>query len=77
VKWFAALFVGMFVYGMLTAHTGAGLIALLCAAGSLYADRKFKQDEQRWRQDPRNATVQKDTLRRLEDLECECLSSRI
>lgn len=77
MKYFAGLFFAMFAYGLLFGHAGAGLLAFAIGVFMLYADWVFKQQDKRWREDPRNATTEPCTTHELDEQCCECSGDRL
>lgn len=68
----AASFFVMFLYGAFTAQLGAGLISLAMFGLVLFAEAKFKQQEQKYKNDPRHACSEQPTTSMMDKHECEC-----
>jgi hypothetical protein len=71
-----ALFLGMFVYGVLCNFVGAGLIALVAAGFTAWADKRVEHNIKQHNTDPRNAKRPADTPYKLDEHDCQCYSSR-
>jgi hypothetical protein len=68
------VFFGMALYGALTGMYGPALISLAMAGFMIWASKVFKQQEQAWARDPRNASNPPCTLRSLDEAGVECSS---
>lgn len=77
MKYLALLFFGMFLYGILYGHVGAGLLALGVGIFVMYADIVFAMQEERWHKDPRNATTEPCTAHKLTEHCCICSGSEL
>lgn len=77
IRYLVIMFFAMSLYGVFTGFIGASLLALLMAGVCIYAERHFAEQDRKWANDPANAREAKpDTLRALEQHECECMRSK-
>jgi hypothetical protein len=72
MKLLVAIFLGMFVYGMVVGPFGAGAIALLSAVAVCYSARRLAYNTRKHSADPRNAKAVPCTTAELDKYECEC-----
>ena len=77
IKSFAFLFAFLFLYGCLSGHVGAGLIALCMVPFMLYGERELNKRDAEFEASPQAARLPADTTQDLQQHECECIASRL
>lgn len=77
MKLLIAVFLGMFVYGVVTMHLGGALLALLMAGFVQFARGHFAKEDARWEALPQHAKQQQGTQQALCDYDCECMRDRL
>lgn len=77
MKLLATVFFGMALWGFLFGKAGAGLIALAFGVMTLFAIRKFKQQDKQWRDDPGHAATEPCTTQMLDEHCCECTGDKL
>ena len=72
-----AVFLGMFVYGLVIGSSAGAVISLLMFGLVVFAERKFAADDRAYAADPRNArALGPSTNDALAEHDCECMRSR-
>lgn len=77
MKYLVGIFIAMAIFGMLTGHVGAGLLAVFMAGLTHWGARQLNKREAEFNADPRNAKSATHTLQALNDCECECMRDNI
>lgn len=68
------VFSGLALYGALTGHIGASMLALFMACLMILAQRIFMAQDKAWAADPRNARKLRPTQEVLDESGVECSS---
>ena len=72
-----AVFLGMFVYGLVAGIYGPALLSLMMFAFNVWAGRRFAAQDKAYDADPRNArALGPSTSDALAEHDCECMRSR-
>lgn len=73
----AAVFLGMFIYGLIAAKLGAAILSLGMFLFVLWSEHKFAAQDKAYAADPHNARVLgPSTNDALAEYDCECMRSK-
>lgn len=71
------LFLALTAYGLFVGLYGAAILSLIMWIFLCYATRVFAAQDEAWRKDPRNASMEKPTEAKTEEHCCACSGDRM
>lgn len=75
MKFLLAVFVSMALYGLVTDHKGAGLLALFMAGFVVYGERQLNKRDAEFAASPQSANVEPESVRSMHEHCCEAARS--